>query len=225
MIFDNPIQAASEFCQVLAECDELKDHIIIGNSIKNIPFVETIANELNLYYDMLFNKSIYAPNNECQIAKISETKDIVFISELIEAFSIKEDYIMSISKVLYDEAIMGKVAKYRHSLPLSDLKEKDILILDQGSNSGLTLNLCHKSLLGLGVKSIKYASALMPCDAYDYYTDLFDKVYYLEKIEHFIDKDYYYKQPLEISSEYACEILETSNYYLPYQKEINEKNN
>lgn len=225
MIFENPIQAASEFCQILGDSDDLKEHIIIGNSIKNIPFVETIANELKLYYDMLFNKGIYAPNNECQIAKISETKDIVYVSELIEAFSIKEEYIISMSKVLYDEAIMSKIAKYRHSLPLSNLKDKDILILDQGSNSGLTLNLCHKSLLGLGVRSIKYASALIPSNAYEYYVDLFDKVYYLEKIEHFIDKDYYYKQSLNISPEYACDILETSKFYLPYQKEINEKNN
>lgn len=225
MIFDNPLQAANKFSEKLLQCKELEGHIIIGNSIKNIPFVETIANELNLYYDMIFNKGIYAPNNECQIAKISETRDIVYIQELIDAFSISQDYILSMSTVLYDESIMSKIAKYRKSLPLSNLKGKDILLLDQGSNSGLTINVCHKSLLGLGVRSIKYASALIASDAYSYYVDLFDKVYYLEKIEHFIDKDYYYKQSLDISSEYACEILETSNYYLPYQKEMNEKSN
>lgn len=225
MIFDNPLQAANLFSEVLANTNELENHIIIANSIKNIPFVETIASELNLYYDMLFNKGIYAPNNECQIAKISETRDIVYIQELIEAFSISQDYILSMSTVLYDESIMTKMAKYRKSKPLSNLAAKDVLLLDQGSNSGLTVNLCHKSLLSLGVRSIKYASALIAADSYEYYVDLFDKVYYLEKIEHFIDKDYYYKQSLDIASEYACEILETSNYYLPYQKEINEKNN
>ncbi len=225
MIFENPLQAANEFCDILLNYDELENHIIIGNSIKNIPFIDAIANELHLYYDLLFNKAIYAPNNECQIAKISETRDIVCINELIDAFAIKEEYIVSMSKALYDEFIMNKIAKYRKSKPLSNLKDKDVLLLDQGSNSGLTINICHKSLLNLGVKSVKYASAIIASDAYEYYVDLFDKVYYLKKIDHFIDKDYYYKQPLDIASEYACEILETSKYYLPYQKEINEKNN
>ena len=225
MIFESPLQAASELCEVLAQDETLKDNIIIANSIKNIPFVDAVANELKMYYDILFNKGIYAPNNECQIAKISETKDIVYITELVEAFGIKEDYIISRSKISYDDSIATKVLKFRNGLPLSNLKDKDVLLLDQGSNSGLTVNVCHKSLLNLGVKSVKYASAIIASDAYEYYVDLFDKVYCLKKIDHFIDKDYYYRQPLDIASEYACEILETSKYYLPYKKEINEKNN
>lgn len=222
-IFENPIQAANELAQNINQ-EEIKEHIIICNSVKNIPFVDTFANITCNYYDMLFTKGIYTPNKECQLAKVSESDEVVYVKELIEYFNISKEYLNNEIKLAYNEDIRQKISYFRKHKSISNLKNKDILILDQGSNTGLTLNVCHKSLINLGVKSIKYATSIISSQSYDYFNEIFDNIYYLYKLDHFINKDFYYEETLNIANEFALEILEESDYYLPFiTKELDEK--
>ncbi|AJC84453.1 phosphoribosyltransferase [Campylobacter peloridis] len=199
--------------------DKLKDYIIITPSLKSIIFVDMLAYKLEIPYNFLFTEQIKAPNNnECQIAMISETKDIVYNEALVNAFDISLDYIYGEANRTYEEKILKNLYRYRKGNLLKDLKGKNILILHEGCESGITASCCIKSLLKEEVNSIVYATALMPSDVNDYIASFVDNVYCAQKIDHFVNIEFYFKNKTILQTHEILDILEESKYYLPLQK-------
>ncbi|CAM4125450.1 phosphoribosyltransferase [Campylobacter armoricus] len=216
--FEDEKDALERLCEQLP-INRLKDYIIITPSLKSIVFVDMFAKRLELSYDFLFTEQIKAPNNdECQIAMISETKELVYNEALVKAFDISLDYIYGEANRTYEEKILKNVYRYRKGNLLKDLKGKNILILHEGCESGITASSCIKSLLKEEVNSIIYATALMPTDVYDYISAFVDEVYCAEKIDHFVDIEFYFKNKTILQTHEILEILEESQYYLPLKK-------
>lgn len=218
IIFEDSKDAANRLYDQLP-ITKLKDYLIITPSFKSIEFVNELANKLNLAYDFLFTEQIKAPNNEeCQIAMISETKELVYNEALIQAFDISLDYIYGEANRTYEEKILKNVYRYRKGNLLKDLKGKDILVLHEGCETGITALSCIKSLLKEEVNSIIYASALMPSDVYDYISIFVDEIFCVQKIDHFVDIEFYFKNKTRLESQDILEILEESEYYLPLKR-------
>lgn len=218
IIFEDVKEAANRLYDQLPIA-KLKDYLIITPSLKSIEFVNELACKLNLAYDFLFTEQIKAPNNEeCQIAMISETKELVYNEALIKAFDISLDYIYGEANRTYEEKILKNLYRYRKGNLLKDLKGKDILVLHEGCETGITALSCIKSLLKEEVNSIIYASALMPSDVYDYISIFVDEIFCAQKIDHFVDIEFYFKNKIKLQSQEILEILEESEYYLPLKR-------
>ena len=64
--------------------------------------------------DFLFSEAIYAPNNdECEIARVSETEEIVINEQLVDSFEIKYDYIYGEAHRKHEEKILSYIYQYR----------------------------------------------------------------------------------------------------------------
>lgn len=218
IFFDDEKEAANALLEQLP-IDKLKDFLIITPSLKSVSFVNFLAYKLGLVYDFLFTEQIKAPNNsECQIAMISETKELVCNEALINAFDISLDFVYGEANRTYEEKILKNVYYYRKGKLLQDLKGKNILLLHEGCESGITALTCIQSLLKEEVSSIVYATALMPSDLYENINALVDNVYCAEKIDHFINIEFYFKNKSILKMNEILEILEESDYYLPLKK-------
>jgi putative phosphoribosyl transferase len=148
---------------------------------------------------MMFSKKIYAPSNhECEIAIVTESEDVLIHEELVKAFDISLDLIYGQSKYLFDNELSYEVEKFKNGKKL-DLKDKNILLIDEGLNTGFTMMACIKTAINLGAKSISVATPIIPKASIQIIESIADDLYYVKKLDHFIAINFYYDTLNEIT--------------------------
>lgn len=222
--FKDQLDAAAKLLEILPK-KELAERktIVLCMSLDSVILTDQVCRGLNLSYEMLFSEPIPAPNNpECYIAAVSETEEIVLNNELIKAFNISYDFIYGEAHRKYEEKILKNVYKYRKGNLIGNLARRNVLLIDEGCETGLAAMICIKTLIDLGVKSIAYATPVIATDVEVSLSDMVDEIYTIDKIRDFIDVDSYYEYKLEATSERVISILEESPHYLPLQKQQGE---
>ncbi|ANE34643.1 phosphoribosyltransferase family protein [Campylobacter hyointestinalis] len=218
--FENQLDAADKLFEILPKNELISgDYVLICSSLDSIVLTDRVAHALGLSYELLFSEQITAPNNpECEVGMVSETEEIVINEELINAFNITLDFIYGEAHRKYEEKILKNVYRYRKGKLLWDLQGRNILLIDEGCETGATAVTCIKTLINLGVKSITYATPLMPLSIVSYLNTLIDNIFCVRKIANFVDVDFYYNNKIDLNSDSIMSILEESPYYLPLQK-------
>lgn len=194
--------------------------LILCLSSGSVSMAEYISSKLNIDYDIILVSPIFAPNNdECEIAMVSESEEIIIHDNLVDSFEISRDYIYERAKDEYEDRIVEFKKIYRKSLPLSDLTDRAVLLIDQGCETGLSTICALKSTIKLGAKKVSLAFPVMAEDLYGNLNMKVDKIYTNKKIRDFIEVEYYYtslEEPKEIEIK---KILKKSKNYLPFKGE------
>lgn len=178
---------------------KLEDWIVLSTSCGGYPIADIIAKELNAKVDMIFSKKIFAPsNNDCEIAIVTEAEEVLIHEEIVKAFDISLDLIYEESKILYENELSSEVNKFRNGNQLVNLNGKNILLIDEGLNTGLTMMACIKSAIKLGAKSVSVATPLIPTASIQTIESIADDLYYIKKLDHFISINFYYDTLNEI---------------------------
>jgi putative phosphoribosyl transferase len=181
---------------------------------------DVISKELGLEYDLLIMGGIYAPNNdECEIAKVSETEEIVIHQNLVNSFGISLDYIYEEAKKKYEDNLITCKYTLRKSVPLLDVKDRNVLLLDEGCETGLRTVCALKSVLAIGAKKVSLATPVIADDLYHQLEMRLDDIFTNHKIKDFIEVDYYYENLVDIENNEVQEILEKSRNYVPFKGE------
>ncbi len=201
--FKNREVAAYRLLDVLPiDSMKLEDWSVISSSYGGFEIARIIANELNSKYDMMFSEKIYAPNNEdCEIAVVTEHEEVLIHEELIKAFEISLDYVYSKSKQVYEESIVKKVNRFRHGEKIQKFENKNVLIVDEGINTGLTMMACIKTAINLKAKSISVATPILPTASIPTIESIADDLYFIKKLDHFVEIDFYYDSLDDVSFE------------------------
>lgn len=221
MKFIDQNDAGSKLLEILPR-NELKanNFLILCLNIKSVIMCDFVARGLDLGYEILFSEDIKTPNNdECDIACVSESEDVVINEALRVSFEITKDYIYGRAKKLYEEKILKNVYKYRKGGLLSPLKDRNILLITDSCETGARLAVATKSLTNMGAKSVILGIALMPSDMAEYANTIVDDVYCAFKIDGFVSTDFYYEKTLDNDENAILKILEDSPYYLPLKKQ------
>ena len=201
--FKNREVAAYRLLDVLPiDSMKLEDWTVISSSYGGFEIAKIVANALNSKYDMMFSGKIYAPNNEdCEIAVVTEHEEVLIHEELIKAFDISLDYVYSKSKQVYDESIVKTVNKFRHGEKIQKFENKNVLIVDEGINTGLTMMACIKTAINLKAKSISVATPILPTASIPTIESIADDLYFIKKLDHFVEIDFYYDSLDDVSFE------------------------
>ncbi len=111
---------------------KFEDWIIIATSAGSVPIAYALAKELKASFDYMFSYKIDAPdNNECEIAIVTESEEVVIHEELVKAFDISLDYVFSKSRNVYENEVLKYIQKYRKGEKLADLHNKNVLLVDE----------------------------------------------------------------------------------------------
>jgi len=171
-----------------------EDSLVLAISEDGVYYAKEIAKRLGIEYNFLFSEPIVSPQNkDCILGCISETKDIVLIDELIEAFDISKDYVYSEADRLFDEKIISYIYEYRYGDSIVDLKNKKVLLVDEGANTGLTLEVCIKSCINQGAREVDIAIPIVPASLAKEIKKLSDYCYFVYEIEHFVETNFYFE--------------------------------
>lgn len=201
--FKNRDDAANKLIDILPiEKMKLEDWIVVASSYGGYPIAKTIAGKLNAQFKILFTEKVVAPNNEeCEIAIVTESEEVVIHEELAKSFDLSLDFIFSKSKYVYDNMILNKLSKFRSGERITNIKDKNILLVDEGLNTGLTMMACIKTAINLGAKSVSVAIPILPNASIQTIESIADDLYYVKSLDHFISIDYYYNDLEEITFE------------------------
>ncbi len=174
---------------------KLEDWIVISTSYGGYPIAKIIAKELNATPDIMFSRKVYSPNNEeCEVAIVTESEEVVIHEELVKAFDISLDFVFSKSRYIYQNDLSSCVNKYRKGKKLDDFHNKNVLLIDEGLNTSLTMMACIKTAIHLGAKSVSVAIPILPTASINTIESIADDLYYVKNLDHFITIDFYYDE-------------------------------
>jgi len=209
LIFKDREEASKQLFEVLPTADMIKeDWIILAISTGGVPVALELSQKLFAQFDFFFAEKIHTrKNNECEIAIITETKEIVIHEELMRAFDLQLENIYHESNDIYLNDIQDFKNKYREGKSLIDVENKNVLIVDEGLNTGLTMMACIKSVIKKKAKSICVAVPILPEATINDIETIADDLYYVQAPAHFISIDFYYDNLDEITFKDVQELL------------------
>ncbi len=193
--------------------------ILIALSVGAVEITQKLAERYGFDFDLLFSEPIVAPNNEeCQLAMVSETNDIVIEEKLVESFGISLDYIYDQGALLFHDKIAKYQHRYRKGLGITDLRDRNVLLIDQGCETGFNAMCALKSVINMHVRKVSLATPVIPEDLYSKLDKKVDKIYSVHQIRDFIEVAYYYRDLKDPNPAEIAEMLEASNHFLPNKK-------
>ncbi|MDR1614184.1 MAG: sodium:proton antiporter [Campylobacteraceae bacterium] len=214
-------EAAEKLLEILPVHQmEDEEWIVMALSLAAVPMANLISRSTALSFDIMFSEPIFAPNNpECIIGVVSESEEIVMQTALIDSFDIKLDYVYGEAKRKYEENILKKIYKYRKGSSLAELKEKNVLLLDIGCESGMRALASMKTAISEKAKSSSFAAPVIAQNTAAILESEVDGLFCLSRIANFVSTDFYYKTKEEdLNCDEILKILESSKYYISFQK-------
>ena len=160
--------------------------------------------------DFLFSEAIYAPNNsECEVARVSESEEIVIHENLVSSFDIKYDYIYGEARRKHEEKILSYIYQYRKGRHFSSIKDKTVLLIDEGSETGSKFMTALKTILAQKPKAVYIAVPILPTDVLELLEPFCDDIYFVYDIEDYVETPLYYKQLDSVSEDVIEKLLES----------------
>lgn len=168
-----------------------------------------ISAKYNTPLEALFMAPIMAPNNpECEVARVSETQEIVINEMLVSSFEIQYDYIYGEAHRKHEEDILSYIYQYRKGRPFPSMKQEVVLLVDDGSETGSRFLTALKSILAQKPKAVYIAVPVLPTEVLELLEPFVDDIYYLYDIEDFVETGLYYKDLEKINDEKIETLLE-----------------
>ena len=220
LIFKDQIEAANALFETFPADISSKKPVLLSASLDSVILVDEIAKKLKTNYDIFFTEAIHSQiNKECVIGMVSQTEEIVYIEEFINSFEINMDYLYGEASRTYEEQILANIYKYRKGEKLTNLQDKDVILLDEGCETGLTAITCLKSIISLNPRSVAYATPLIASDTYENLSSIIDKIYTVHNIANFVNVDFYYEEKIKLSNLEIISKLKESKHYLSLKGE------
>jgi len=182
---------------------------IVAVSRGGLEVAGCIRGKLSNNLEILFLEAIMAPNNlECEVARVSETEEIVINEELVNAFGIQYDYIYGEAHRKHEENILSSIYQYRKGHPFPSMKNRIVMLVDDGSESGSKFMTALKTVLAQGPKAVYIAVPIVPSDVLEALEPFTDDIYFLHDIDDYVETDLYYENLEPINDEKIEKILE-----------------
>ena len=211
-ILKNRQDAAKQLLDIIP-MQKLKEESwdIVAVSKGGLDLAHRIRGRLKNEIDFLFSEAIMAPNNqECEIARVSEHEEIVIHEALVSSFGIQYDYVYGEAHRKHEEDILSYVYQYRKGKPFSSMKDKVVLLVDEGSETGSKFMTALKTILNMKPKAVYIAVAVLPTDVLELLEPFVDDIYFLYDIDDYVETALYYKEFEEIKEEMIEKLLEES---------------
>jgi len=209
-VLKNREEAATRLLDVIP-MSKLKEESwnIVAVSKGGLKIAASLKKRLDNPLDILFSAAILAPHNsECEVARVSETEEIVINEALVAAFDIKYDYIYGEAHRKHEESILSYIYQYRKGRPFRSMKDEIVLLVDEGSETGSKFMTALKTILTQKPKAVYIAVGVLPSDVLEQLEPFVDNIFFLYDIDDFVETSLYYEEFEEIDEEEIEKILE-----------------
>jgi putative phosphoribosyl transferase len=159
--FSNRVDAGKRLARALSGFAG-KNGLVLAIPRGGVAVGYEIAQALHLPLDVIIPHKLGAPSNpELAIGAITEDGSTVLDDSVIAYLDVSREYISEESDRQKKE-IERRLGLYRQNLPNSDLKGKDVIVVDDGIATGSTMKAALLSVKNKGAKSITVAIPVGP---------------------------------------------------------------
>ncbi len=145
-VFRDRFQAGRLLAEKLRDCSRQENVLILDIPAGGIPVGQTIAKELSIPMDVVIVRKAQIPwNTEAGFGAVTWNGETVLNELLVEQLGLtEEDIEESISKAKRN--IEDRVRKFRGNKPMPSVKDKTVILVDDGLASGFTMLAAVRSL-------------------------------------------------------------------------------
>jgi putative phosphoribosyl transferase len=159
--FSDRVDAGKRLTEVLADIVD-KNAIILAIPRGGVVIGFEIACALDLPLDIIVPRKIGAPENpELAIGAMTQDGTVILDDKLVKYLGVSEDYINSESERQKLE-IERRLRLYRGDTIQASLKDREVIIVDDGIATGSTMKAALASVLKSGAKKVIVAIPVGP---------------------------------------------------------------
>ena len=180
MIFKDRIDAGKQLADKLEEFKDNKDVVLLALPRGGIILAYEVAKKINAPIDIVVPRKIGAPGNEeFAIGAITESGEGIFDDDIINSYGISKEYIDQ--KVAEEKKEAERRLKvYRGKKKAINLKDKIVILIDDGIATGNTIFAAIKSVKSKSPKKIIVAVPVLPPDTIGPVEKVVDELIYID---------------------------------------------
>jgi putative phosphoribosyl transferase len=154
MLFKDRQDAGKQLVAHLLKYKNQSDAVVLGLARGGVVTASEIAKGLHLPLDVIVVRKIGAPGNEeLAIGAITEQGDGIFNDHLIGLLGVPSDYLKK--EIERQKRILKeRLGLYRGKSSPLNLKDKTVLLVDDGIATGASIRVAIAAMLHTGVKKI-----------------------------------------------------------------------
>ncbi len=194
-MFLNKEEALNQLLNIIDD-NIIRDNVVLSISKRGTFYAREIGLKKGfLEGDFLFIEKIKSPiNKTVPLAAVSETKEYVIIEELINSFEINDDFLFNEIDRVFEEKILQDIYQLRAGEGIISLKDRNVLLVDEGANTGLRLMCAIKTCIFQGANAINVAMPIIAKETADMIKKLVDNTFFVKEVEDFVSIDFYFKE-------------------------------
>jgi putative phosphoribosyl transferase len=206
MVFSDRIEAGKHLAEALKHAT-FRDGVVLAIPRGGVVVGYEVADALNLPLDVIIPRKIGAPNNpELAIGAVTEDGTVFLDEEIVNYLSVSQDYIENESQRQRLE-IKRRMQLYRQNLPYPNLKNRDVIVVDDGLATGSTMKAALASAKNKGANSVTVAIPVGPPSTIAKLKDMADRVVCLSTPEFFSAIGEFYRDFNQTTDEEVIELL------------------
>jgi putative phosphoribosyl transferase len=205
-LFANRVEAGKRLASALAESVS-KDGIVLAIPRGGVVVGFEIARALGLSLDVIVPRKIGAPYNpELAIGAITEDGTIILDKDLVKQLGVSKAYIKKESERQRLE-IQRRLILYRGDIPRPKLKDREVIVVDDGIATGSTMKAALASVRKSGAKTVVVAVPVGPPSTIKELEKQADRVVCLYTPEPFYAIGEFYEDFAQIENDEVTELL------------------
>lgn len=207
MVFQNRVEAGKKLATKLSSYKKTKNLIVLGIPRGGVVVGKQLAEFLHSPLDVIVTKKIGAPGNpELAIGAVGAIGEPVINEELAARVGADEKYLKSQIANLKSE-VARRIKEYRGNRPPLSLKNKTVIITDDGVATGATMEAAVEVVRQQNPKKIIVAIPVIARDSLAKIEAKADEIVYLDAPLMFFAVGQFYESFPQISDEEVVKLL------------------
>lgn len=183
------------------------DILVLGIPRGGVVTAYTVAKTLKVPLDVIVTRKIGAPNQpELAIGAVGPNGTVILDDKLIEELGVEEKWLAKEVKGKRQE-VKERIKRFR-GVEKYDLKDKIIIVVDDGIATGATVEAAIKYIRKVGVKKIVLAVPVAPKDTAERFRAMVDECVILETPDEFHAVGQFYKDFPQVTDEEVVQLLQ-----------------
>jgi len=204
----NRVEAGKQLAKALKTASE--NAIVLAVPRGGVVVGYEVAKALGVPLDVIVTKKIGAPDNpELAIGAVAEDGTFILDDDLVDRLFIPKDYIKEEVERQRRE-IQRRLLRYRGDVSYPSLKNREVIVVDDGVATGSTLKAALRLLRNKGAKAVTVAVPVGPPDTIRELEKVADRVVVLQTPEPFYAIGQFYVDFSQTSDEEVTQLLKRS---------------
>lgn len=210
MLFKDQVSAGEELAKELKKYKK-KEAIVLAVPRGGVATGYGLAKKLSLPLDIIVTRKIGAPDNpELAVGAVGETKGSLWLNkQLVAQLGVTDEYIKSETKIQKLE-IRRRERVYRKGKDPLDLKDKTIILVDDGVATGATIIAAAREIRDSQPKKVVVAIPVAPPETVERLKKEVDEVVCLSTPKLFFAVSQWYENFKQYSDEEVIKLIKNT---------------